>query len=372
MAGRPLTRGRRAAAQAATTRHAFDAATRSAAVARAAEIGDRAAAAEIGAAPATIRSWRKRQANVEPPPSEPITSTGGDDRADALLRRADEARTAEARALRKTDKLLSAGLAADARAASAVAKDAGDRSARLEQAAAAQREHELRVQAAETVVADWHVHVAGQLDRVFFESVGLGWGPAHEALLAALVQAFADGERDGMKVSATIPKAEADAAREAIDGTLRRRYRAELRGELEGDPEDDGDEAPEDVAEGDSVGETSTAAEAPLEAPTRTNYDDLNPVGGGVPSSCDVAKADSETPDDDPPSEPSDMPDFESLPLDWQRRYALNNPLGRYEWREELRRRERARRERENAPRRSCRQPSFQHPGLARPGEGRP
>jgi hypothetical protein len=229
MAGRPLTRERRAAANAATSRHTFDAATRTGALSRAREIGDRAAAAEIGAAPATIRSWRKRQAKAKPPPSEPIASTGADDRADALLRRADEARKAEARALRKTDKLLAAGLAADARAASAVAKDAGDRAARLEQAAADQREHELRVEAAKTELAEWHIHIAAQLDRTFFESVGLGWGPEHEALLSALVQAFADGERDGMKVSATIPKAEADSARKALDVTLRHRYAAKLR-----------------------------------------------------------------------------------------------------------------------------------------------
>jgi hypothetical protein len=191
MAGRPRTRARLAAERAATQQPAtgarrFAPAARTAALARAEEIGDKATSVEVGCAPATIRSWRKRQATATSPPASASGAVGDaeGDRVHDLLCRADDTRRAEARALRRTDKLLSAGLAADARAASAVAKDAGLRVVQLEQAAAAQREHELRVQAAETRLTDGQIWTFDRIIRLFISS--LGWGGVRRTTILSL------------------------------------------------------------------------------------------------------------------------------------------------------------------------------------------
>ena len=69
----------------------------------------------------------------------------------------------EQKAIRKCNRLLSRSLASEARAASSVARDAGERALRLEQAAHQQREHELRVQAAEAKLSELEARLASKL-----------------------------------------------------------------------------------------------------------------------------------------------------------------------------------------------------------------
>lgn len=162
-------------------RESFDAASRAAALARAEEIGDRRAAAEIGCAPATLRSWRSRaKAAVA---SEPVIETECTGDPDALNARAEAARRDEGEALDRTRQLLNEGRASDARAASQVARDRAEQASRLEADARAAREHLARMAKAETALADGMVKTYRTIVRLFVLAAGLGWSPAHEALV---------------------------------------------------------------------------------------------------------------------------------------------------------------------------------------------
>jgi hypothetical protein len=197
----------------------FDAATRAAALLRAEECGDRVAASEIGCSPATIRSWRLRAkaglAHTEAPAelADP----------DELLRKARAARSAEARALRRVDELLAASRAHDARSASTVARDHQFRAQQLEGQARLQREHTARLAEARARLSHHEARLFEKLARVCLTALGIGWGTAQQALLDAVLHAFATAEPDDEgRVTIKVPESEAAAARRAVARLYRR------------------------------------------------------------------------------------------------------------------------------------------------------
>lgn len=363
MPGRPLTRARTAEAHSRAARASgapFDAASRAHALERAELIGDKAAAAELSCSPATIRSWRRR---AKGPPAPPAPASGdrdgqGHDLAD-LERRASEARQAEGRALAKVETLLAGGLASDARACSAVARDRGHDASRLSADANALRESEARLRESEQRLTDSQIWLWGKIVRLFIFGCGLSWTPAHEDLASALLANLVKGERDDYgKVTVAIPEAEGEAAQEAIDTVLRSRYRQEWERELkerQRQQERLGTDADECQAERDDYRDSSEDRSAPISTG--------EVAVAGIPDPAENLVPDSpipEPPADNPP-ESDDLPSFESLSPEMKRRYALNKPLGRWEAQQAERRAQRT----ANRPLTGTSiHPSFRHPGM--------
>ena len=346
MSGQPLTRARRAAAAPAARRAAFTPAARAAALADAERRGDRAAAAACGTTPSTICAWRSRaRAQTSPgggsqsKPAAPPVAHGDPD---TLLARAAEERAAERRALTKVNRLVRAGLGPDARALSSVASDAGRRASSLEQAAAHARETSARLATEEARLSEAHVQAFDTLARLFFTACGLGWRREHEALLTALLAAFAEAERgDDGKLRVTIPADEADAAREAIERAIRPRLVAALEEERE-------------------------ATNAGVTSPERET------AAGGA---ADFGATDSgleDPPPDPPPAQPDPeadgLPGWDELDETWKRRYGLNRSLGIREYAAAQQREENNRRRVVAAPGPSrADRYRFSHPGLGQP-----
>ena len=310
------------------------------------------AAAEVGCRPATIRSWRLRaKGRPSPPMTGPGASEAGVARRGDLMSRADDARREEADTLA----LIRDRRASDpngARALSQVAKDAGDRAARLEGDARLQREHELRLQAEGQTISDNQIRLLGVLGRTFVSACGFGWGPEQEALFWACLRALNEAERlDARTVRILRPEPESAEARRAI-GLL----------PAHDDPKPVA--APTTAAEieaevaaevADLLGvEPETLAPEPVE-PDPQGF--LAPRSGAGAPGVEGAVAVSPV---------GDLPAFDELPADWQRRYRLRPDLGRSEYVNHLRRERRAEQERSDGVlTRAGRQPSFRHPGLS-------
>ncbi|HEY4897688.1 MAG TPA: hypothetical protein VII01_16585 [Solirubrobacteraceae bacterium] len=181
---------------------------------------DHAAAIEVGASPATLRSWRRRakQASHAKPAATPRGTPDGLS-PDDLHRRAADARRSESLATAKVDRLLAQGLANDARAASAVAKDSGVRASSLEADARLAKESEGRVRESEARLSDGQVWVHNKVVRLFLTSLGLGWTDAHDDLADAVLDAVCNAERvEGSdQATVTIPPAEAERARAEVE-----------------------------------------------------------------------------------------------------------------------------------------------------------
>jgi hypothetical protein len=344
---------------------AIDPAKRAHALDLAEKVGDIAAAGEIGCSPATIRSWRFRAKAASSTPwgdaAQRDNRAEDGDRAADLQREADEAGDAARRNVTRSEQAAEKGEARAAREYSQTARDHEQRRHALAAEARAAREHELRLRQAEHAIALADAELFLRLARMFFESVGVGWQPAHEALLEALLAAFVDGWRDDDgKLQIKTPTAEVEAARDAIDAVFRRRYIG--RSHKQPLDEIDRDDHADEIAPADDAYDESAVVQ-----PIRADYGETTISSGAPPLDPDVAVA-----EQDATPAPDDLPPWDSLPEDWRRRYALQPTLGRYEFKNELRRRERDRQEAQAArPRRAPAAPTFRHPGWTHPGEGR-
>jgi hypothetical protein len=142
------------------------------------------------------------------------------------------------------------------------------------------------------------------------------------------------------------------AAREEVDA----RWRRELRRELEA----------EGIDRGQELGEPDEDPEG-VESQVRSDYLDLgaDPGGGSVnsPSADSPVAAPPIDPDDLGDLPDPDLPSWESLPADWQERFALHRRLGQVEYQRHL-----GREQRESKlgriPRRASRWADFRHPQL--------
>ncbi len=370
-------------------RESFDAASRAAALDLAAKVGDKRAAAEIGCAEATLRSWRSRaKAAANGPMTErngtaPADGQEGD--ADELTMRAETARQDEAEAQGRVRELMTEGRASDARALSQVVKDRSEQASRLEADARAAREHRLRVAKAETALADGMVKTYRTIVRLFVLATGLGWSHAHEALADALLGAFANAERDEHgRVQVAFPEPETTEAREAIDRALRHRYAAEANEATDSPPQaaetsDPGNDLEEDE-------QTTAAIDHAIEAVLNGEDEQTATEIEGLLNSGDDGQATAEATEDVDPrrlpgssdlargtgahmdvavspsrAKPDELPPWYALPEAWKKKYALNPALGRWEYAQALKR---ERREREEPRRRISSHPDFRHPGL--------
>lgn len=216
-----------------------DAATRAQALSRAEEIGDAAAAAEAGIAPTTLRSWRHRagQESVESGRPAPAAGRGPEQlRADAQ-----RAREAEARAVAKCDRLLSAGRASQAKAASDVAGQAGARALALERAAREEEQHQARLAESESRVGKIDHDLARKLVSYLLSGLGLPVTPEVESALWAGPGYWAEHGTPLPSGSIRAPRThppETVAASEAMDRVLWPNYRARFMEEF-GIPEEE-------------------------------------------------------------------------------------------------------------------------------------
>jgi hypothetical protein len=228
---------------------------------------------------------------------------------------------------------------------------------------------------AETKLADEMVTTYRTIVRLFVLATGLGWSPAHEALADALLNGFANAERDEHgRVQVTFPEPERTKAREAIDGALRRRYAAEQAAEASeasepppvveaSDPDDDlEDEQMTATMQAEIEREIAAVLGEPAgqieDDSTRENCQLSSDPPRGPRSDSAVAVSPSR-------AEP-ELPSWEALPQDWKARYAIRRDLGRYEYARALKQEQR---EREEQPRRrQSRHTGFHHPGLIQGG----
>jgi hypothetical protein len=181
----------------------------------------------------------------------------------------------------------------------------------------------------------------------------LGWGPAHDDLVSALLTSLATAERvDERTVAIDIPEQEATAAREAVERIWRKAAREDALAELRS--VEDGQAMQRDGQDRDLAPITSGGGDS----------------GGATTADFSVAVSDSHDPPELPsdPSEP--MPAWDDLPAEWKSRFELRRDLGRREYAQALKRERREEQERANAPRRSRPDLLFRHPGLSRSGDG--
>jgi hypothetical protein len=171
----------------------------------------------------TGRSW-VRSAKASPSPTEPTVSPNGKGSAE-LQREAGQAKTDERRSLRSAEQAEAKGDARAARELSAVARDHRGRWRELTAEARAVREHEQRIALGQAQLSAGGVTAYVRIVRLFIESLGLGWGRAHDAFADALLHAFTHGERlDNGNWNVLIPQHELAAVRQAIDRQLVREY----------------------------------------------------------------------------------------------------------------------------------------------------
>lgn len=154
MAGKPRTRARLAREAAAASRKPVNPALKREALRLADEVGPAEAARRTGVKASTIRMWRTRATkDASNAPTAPSRSSSRSSptrapaaaRADELWRDADRARERARDAEDRGDKWLSRGKASEARNATVVATQRGERARQLEDDARAQELHEVEL-----------------------------------------------------------------------------------------------------------------------------------------------------------------------------------------------------------------------------------
>jgi hypothetical protein len=280
---------------------------------------------------------------------QPPAAPAGPDDADqveALSLRAKESRAAEKRALRKVEAFLTSGLANEARAASSVARDHAARATQLEQQAHAEAEHRARMAEAEARLEAGQAAIFGHAVKLFVGALGLDWNEASDDLLSACLKAITEGKRtEGGTWAVDLPTEAGAAARESIEAA----WRSELADEHRLSQEAVEPGADPDPAE--PQGSPDLAADAGARASDSLVAD----------SAIERLPA----PDDLGDFPEPNLPAWDDLPADWQRRFSLHRHLGCVEYQRHLRREQRqAELGTVTGPRRSSRWPSFRHPGL--------
>ena len=175
MAGRPGRKARLEREAGARGRKRFDRVARQEALRRVEQIGPAAVAAELGIAPATLRSWRKRlgdaagpavSGGVQEPAVGPSDDVEGRGEGDGLRERAASRRAAQRRAEDAAEAFLARSLASEGRNSMVAAGLLAERGRELEQAAREEEAHrkQLATVGGEQVIA---------LIASIFESVGL-------------------------------------------------------------------------------------------------------------------------------------------------------------------------------------------------------
>lgn len=190
---------------------ATDPATRAAALARAAEIGSKKAAAEFGVSPGTIRSWRSRSGQVTAPPS----GVDKDQWRERKEQGAEDAWRSAQTALKRVSALLKAGDERKAKDAALTAAILLDKSNMLEKAAEAADDRQARL------TAEQGERLVDVL-RATFDAVGVLWQPAVQEVVAHVMRCATSG-------APLEPGPSAEAARAAVESGFRIKLRAELR-----------------------------------------------------------------------------------------------------------------------------------------------
>lgn len=215
-------------------------ARRQAAVDRAVEVGVEQAAAEAEITVATLHRWAVARGVELPPEPEPVQAVVSEpgppsrddeppgpepsDRLEAVVERmrrsADQARALAEKAIRRTDALLDAGRASEARNAAAAGGIWSDKAVRWEEAIAAAEERRARL-------AQAQAELVAALVRAFVEALGLELDPPARLVLRGLLEQSAAGEE--LRVSPAVAAEARRSVRERIGAELRDQIEAGLR-----------------------------------------------------------------------------------------------------------------------------------------------
>jgi hypothetical protein len=225
MAGRPQRKARLAREAAAASRRPVKPELKREALRLAEEHGPAEASSRTGVPASTIRMWRTRDKGARPAATQqseaearevPPSPTA---RAENLRWKADRAREAQQRAEDRADRMLARGRASEARNASVVAAQRGDRARQLEDDARAEEAHRVALNEAQAEL------LAGVV-RATFEAIELPVaGPMGELGADLLGQA-------GQGKSLAPPEPLAANAREIVRAAFRDRLRREIRAEV--------------------------------------------------------------------------------------------------------------------------------------------
>ena len=248
-----------------------------AALALAEETNDATACEQFGMNKNTLRGerLRRKRKSARVPRELPDDRPSGDQQG-GLWKLHDEAHDEERRARASVESCRKAGAASDARAFAIVAREASTRRRQLADEARAEREHRLRVEAAEAKLSVQQVRFIQDIYRLALEGLGFGWSSAHADYIVGCYRALRDGEpvENGDR-RFTFPEPETVTVRAAIQAILTRQDEAEQR-----EVEERGARSASSPGGDDDHGLDIEAIKAEVEAESRAETDPLAEVEG--------------------------------------------------------------------------------------------